>query len=162
MQDLLTTLYNTASAQVKMRNAYTSIGRVYGSQNKYFTYALLLKRGCVYVGSTDNIYTRLADHTMMNKSASLWVRENGPIERILEITYDAPECAETERTLDYMSMFGFEKVRGASWCRASLRSPPADLLEFKRGQVQHHFMTREEIEQIRDHVHQLIESMKSE
>jgi hypothetical protein len=83
----------------------------------------------------------------MNESSAKWVKMHGPVKRVLEITYDAPPGAERERFLEYADIFGFENVRGSNWCQNTM-STPFILDDFKRGQMSHKFMTRDEIRQI--------------
>ncbi len=143
---LLGVLFESASASVRVRQAYAKRKRFIG--DKFFTYALLLRDGKIYVGNSSNIYSRLLDHTLMTPSSSLWVREHGPVQRVLEITVDAPKDAEAERTMHFMSMFGWENVRGASWCRVRMSSPPTGLSEYVPGRMAHHFLSRDEIDDI--------------
>lgn len=146
IKGLLAVLYESAATGVRVRREYAKRKRSH--TDKYFTYALLLKGGRVYVGHTSNIYQRLLEHTLMSRSSSLWVQEHGPVQRILEITTDAPPGAEADRTLDYMSAFGWEGVRGASWCRVEMRTPPKCLADFRRGEMHHAFMSRADIDDV--------------
>jgi len=146
--ELLSALKDQALSNIRVNNEYTKLGR--GHENnggRYFTYALLLQKGKLYIGDTSNIYSRLAAHIEMNESSSIWVRTHGPVKRVLEITYDAPNGAERERFLEYADIFGFENVRGSNWCRNVMNSPNV-LDEFKRGQMSHKFLSRDEIRQI--------------
>lgn len=92
--------------------------------SKYFVYALLLNEGKIYIGTTDNVYQRLLDHFTMSKSTSSWVRLHGPPQRILEIVIDADAYAENYLTLDYISRFGPENVRGGVWNAVFCPPPP--------------------------------------
>lgn len=115
---------------------------------KFFTYVLQLQSCKFYVGVTDNIYARLLDHKLQSASSALWVRTHGPIERVIEIIRNSPRDAETYKTLEMMDMFGFENVRGSSWCRAEMSNPPGALATFVREHRQFEFLTREEIETV--------------
>ena len=143
-------LFESASCAVKVRRAYAKRGRAYN--HKFFTYALLLQDDNVYVGTTNNIYARLLEHDLMSPSSSLWVREHGPVKRVLEITVDAPPDAEAERTLHFMNMFGWRHVRGAGWCRVRMLSPPAALEKYVQGEMTHRFMSRADVDDVVDKV----------
>lgn len=144
--DLLRVLLENTRSNLNVRQAYARRNR--SVEDRFFTYALLLQDGKIYVGSTNNIYQRLLDHSMMTTSSSLWVREHGPVKRVLEITTKAPPGAEAERTLEYMSIFGWEAVRGGGWCKMKMSSPPASLEDFTRGQMPHNFLPRSRITEI--------------
>jgi predicted GIY-YIG superfamily endonuclease len=144
----LQVLRECAIANAKVSNLYKKMNRSYYNGNKYFTYALLLQNNKIYVGETFNIYSRLMTHFEMSESSAKWVRLHGPVKRILEITYDAPLGAENERTLEYADIFGYENVRGGYHCMLELSKPPLALETFKRGQMKHKFMQRDEIRQI--------------
>jgi predicted GIY-YIG superfamily endonuclease len=158
---LLESLRKAALANVHVSNEFTKAGRVY-SQNgsRYFTYVLLLENGGkndkIYVGDTDNIYSRLMTHIEMTPSSAAWVKMHGPVKRVLEITYDAPPGAEKERFLEYASIFGFQNVRGSWWCRVANSNAPFMLDEFVRGQVSHNFMSRSEIRQIERDIRDIV------
>jgi predicted GIY-YIG superfamily endonuclease len=146
--ELLSALKDQALSNIRVSNEYTKLGRGHENNgNRFFTYALLLQNGKIYVGDTSNIYSRLAAHIEMNESSAKWVKMHGPVKRVLEITYDAPPGAENERTLEFADIFGFENVRGGWYCRGTM-STPIVLDDFKRGQVKHKFMSRDEIRQI--------------
>lgn len=158
-EELLKHLREAAISQVRVGNEYKKLNRDFNgtSGSRYFTYALLLDQDKIYVGETDNIYTRLLNHFEMTKSSAAWVKKYGPVKRILEITYNAPEGAEKERFLEYASIFGFENVRGSYWCRtAGNASKPYFLDEFERGKTHHNFMSRAEIRQIERDIRQLV------
>lgn len=100
---------------------------------KHFVYVLLLQDGKFYVGATDNIYQRLLEHVVMSPSSSVWVREHGPVKRVVEVCRNCGPDVETHKTLEYMMLFGWENVRGSHWCRVALDAPPHALTCFDRG-----------------------------
>lgn len=157
LDNLLELLYENAQTNVRVRREYGRRRRTY--ETKFFTYALLLQDGKIYVGDTNNVYQRLMEHMSMSNSSAVWVRENGPVVRVLEITTDAGDRAEEERTLDYMSMFGWENVRGSGWCRKRMPGPPSRLETYERGRATHSFMTRKQIDDIVERVQGLIDSV---
>jgi len=146
--ELMQVLRESAVANVHVFNRYKKMDRKYYNGNRYFTYALLLQNNKIYVGDTDNIYSRLMSHFEMSESSAKWVKLHGPVKRILEITYDAQLGAENERTLEYADIFGWENVRGGYHCMLELSKPPVSLENFRRGQMKHNFMQRDEIRQI--------------
>ena len=114
---------------------------------KYYTYVLQLQDNKFYVGNTDNIFTRLLDHQHMNASSALWVRHHGPVQRIVEITRNSSKSDELYKTLLYMSMFGWDNVRGSSYCKLHMARPPECLHTFARTRDgEFEYLTREEIE----------------
>ena len=76
-------LYEAALLAAAIRHMYLGVKAHLSA--RYFTYVLLLQQGKIYVGSTDNIYTRLADHFSGSPSSALWVKEYGPVVRVVEI-----------------------------------------------------------------------------
>ena len=131
-----------ASARTSVQLRRTLAKRKRDPSARYFTYTLLLRDGNVYVGSTDNVYVRLLDHYLMTSSSSVWVREHGPVQRVLEIVENSTADDEKYKTLEYMSLFGWERVRGAGWCRSQMRSPPAALDAFVRDRADFAYMPR--------------------
>lgn len=146
LRSLLNVLLSGARSNVRIRQEFRKRGR--GDSQKYFTYALLLGDGKIYVGTTNNVYQRLLDHFSMSSSSSMWVREHGPVRRVLEISSGACDGAEEERTLEYMSVFGWKNVRGSGWCKVQMNGPPSRLDTFERGKVSHDFMNRQQISDI--------------
>lgn len=157
LEDLLQVLLTSARINVRVRHEYGKRRRTYDT--KYFTYALLLQDGKIYVGETNNVYQRLLEHFTMSNSSALWVREHGPVQRVLEITSNAPEGAEEERTLDYMTMFGWENVRGSGWCRKRMMGPPLKLEVHERGAMKHAFMPRKDVDDVVEQVEELIREL---
>lgn len=84
-------------------------------QKKYFLYALALEDGCYYVGSTNHVEKRYAQH-VAGKGAE-WTQLHPPV-RIIETSPVLVDSSsqliwlETEKTIEYMKRFGHEKVRG--------------------------------------------------
>ena len=126
-----------------------------------FTYVLLLQDECIYVGTTTNIYIRLMDHLHDTAMSSNWVREHGPVIRVLEIIRNSTPEDETYKTLEYMSMFGHESVRGAGWCKVELRNPPAALHGFVRDRGGFEYLQRKEIDEIIGIARNLYDTMNS-
>lgn len=150
-----------ASAQTSVRLRRTLAKRKRDPSARYFTYTLLLRDGNVYVGSTDNVYVRLLDHYLMTSSSSVWVREHGPVQRVLEIVEDSTADDEKYKTLEYMSMFGWERVRGAGWCRSQMRSAPAALDAFVRDRADFAYMSRPRISDVVTEVTRLAATLRA-
>ena len=131
------------------------------SSARYFTYVLLLQRGNIYVGSSESIYKRLLDHWMMSPSSSLWVKEHGPIDRVLEISVNSTVDDERYKTLEYMSIFGHQRVRGGGWCRVASAGPPADLVDFTRGRSDFEYLSRKDIDSIMTEVEAMADDLGS-
>ena len=151
-----------ASAQTSVRLRRTLAKRKRDPSARYFTYTLLLRDGNVYVGSTDNVYVRLLDHYLMTSSSSVWVREHGPVQRVLEIVEDSTANDEKYKTLEYMSMFGWERVRGAGWCRSQMRSAPAALDTFVRDRADFAYMSRPRISDVVTEVTRLAATLRAD
>lgn len=123
---------------------------------KYYTYVLQLQDGKFYVGNTDNIYTRLLDHMLMTQSSALWVRHHGPVQAVLEISRNSAASDEHYKTLQYMSMFGWENVRGSSYCKVQMYNPPEALRGFARSRDgEFEYLTREEIDAVLEAIREL-------
>ena len=113
----------------------------------FFTYALLLQNNNVYVGSTNHLYIRLMEHFCDTGRSSHWVRMHGPIVRVLEVVKNSKSDDETYKTLEYMTLFGWQSVRGASWCKPELRGPPQALQTFRRNRSDFEYLGRRDIDQ---------------
>ena len=138
-------LLQSARLALTVRHQYARFKRDPGA--KYYTYVLQLQNGKFYVGETDNIYTRLLDHKLMTSSSALWVKHHGPIERVVEVCRNSGKADELYKTLQFMTMFGWENVRGSSYCKVQMSNPPEALKTFSRdrdGEFEH--LTREEID----------------
>lgn len=123
---------------------------------KYYTYVLQLQDGKFYVGNTDNIYTRLLDHTMMTPSSSLWVKQHGPVQRVLEVCRNSGKEDELYKTLQFMSLFGWENVRGSSYCRVQMFNPPEALKTFARDRDgTFEYLSRDDIDAVLEAITEL-------
>jgi len=153
-QTLEPLLLQSARLAVSIRRTYAKVKR--DPAARYYTYVLLLQNNKLYVGNTDNIYNRLLDHCQMSASSSVWVRQHGPVRRVVEISRDCCRDDELYKTLEYMEMFGWQNVRGASYCRPTMRAPPAALADFRRDcSRRFDYLTRKEIDEVVSVVHEL-------
>lgn len=124
-------LLQSAQLQQEIRRTYSGLKK--DPDARYYTYVLQLQDGKYYVGNTDNIYQRLLDHIMLTPSTALFVKKHGPVERVVEISKNSYKDHELYKTLQYMTMFGWTNVRGSSYCRTDLMSPPEKLKSFLRN-----------------------------
>ena len=86
-------------------------------------YVLQLADDCWYVGWSQDIQTRICAHFL--HAGSKWTMLHRPI----AVHSIKPGCCllETITTLAMMCQFGWEKVRGGSYCNVEMTKPPAAL-----------------------------------
>lgn len=145
MSQLLPKLLQSARLSLEIRNEYARVKR--DASAKYYTYVLQLQEDKFYVGNTDNPYTRLLDHKLMTPSSSLWVKQYGPVKRVVEISRNSSKSDEHYKTLLYMSLFGWQNVRGSSYCKVQMFGPPEALKSFARDRdAEFEYLSREEVE----------------
>ena len=80
-------------------------------------YILRLEGGRYYVGKSDNIMNRYAQHLSGNGSA--WTRKYKPVALEKKIENVSP-FEEDKYTKEYMSKYGIDKVRGGSYVEVTL------------------------------------------
>lgn len=141
-------LYDAAVMAAAVRAMYARVKTVQSA--KYFTYVLLLQHGKIYVGNTDNIYARLRDH--FYGESSKWVREWGPVERVVEIIRNSGPDDERYKYSEYADKFGWANVRGAGWCKVLMASAPSVVRNFSRKADDFDYLTRAEIDDILDKI----------
>jgi hypothetical protein len=147
-------LLQSARLSLAIRREYARVKK--DPAAKYYTYVLLLQEGKFYVGNTDNIYQRLLDHKLMTPSSSLWVKHHGPVERVVEVARNSAKDDELYKTLQYMSQFGWQNVRGSSYCKVQMFSPPDALKTFSRARDgEFEYLTRDEIEGVLEAIAEL-------
>ena len=88
-----------------------------------YVYVLELEGGNYYVGTSGTLPNRLHQHFVGD--GSLWTKAHKPI-KVVEICL-GDKAIEKEKTLEWMKLKGFEKVRGWCWCSLKLDNPPKDL-----------------------------------
>jgi hypothetical protein len=93
------------------------------------TYALSLEDDCWYVGFSTQLNTRLAQH--IQGTASKWTTLH-PMKELVEVRLG--NC-EKDLTLQYMEAYGWESVRGYSWCSPDLDKPPVPLRKLRPAKV---------------------------
>ena len=75
-------------------------------------YVLRLSGGRYYIGKTANLKSRIAQH--MDGQGSAWTRKYKPIS-VIEERRNVSPFEEDSLTLEYMSTYGVDKVRGGSY-----------------------------------------------
>ena len=142
-----TMLLQSARLAVRIKSEYFKLKK--DPEAKYYCYVLLLKNSKFYVGCSDNIYARLLDHYAMSPSSAVWVRKHGPVQRVVEVMRNCSRDVELYKTMEYMSMFGWENVRGASFCRSEMAAPPPPLASFIRSSGDPlEYIPRKEVDEI--------------
>ena len=87
-------------------------------------YTLELEDGYYYVGYTENICTRVAQH-WVGRGGSQWTQLHRPV-RVLDVTLGGPEL-EDPTTIAVMARKGWRCVRGGSWSSPNLTAMPLPL-----------------------------------
>lgn len=130
-----------------LARATVEVRRQLRSAHRFWVYVIELNNGFFYVGETDNIWLRLVHHISASPSSAKWVRRHG-FRRVIEVVRNAGPEAETTKTLQWMSMFGWERVRGASFCALDLPGPPTALASFDRFAHAYDHLTAQEVAQV--------------
>jgi hypothetical protein len=86
-----------------------------------YIYVLELIDDRYYIGRTSNFMQRMNDH--FTGSGSEYTKKYKPI-KIIEVTEETNLTDERDKTLEYMRIYGYEKVRGYTWCRETLKKFP--------------------------------------
>lgn len=98
---------------------YDNVGNI--DITKSYVYVLELEDERYYVGRTSNFVQRMNEHFSGN--GSVYTKKYKPI-KIKELIEEKNSFDERDKTLEYMKIYGYEKVRGYAWCREQLlRSP---------------------------------------
>ena len=96
-------------------------------------YVLSLEQDCYYIGFTQDLPKRLAQH-FAGKGA-LWTRKYQPV-KLVDVYYDVPEFAEHRVTRKYIERYGYDKVRGGNHLDA--RNEPGEYHHYpKRFHFKH-------------------------
>ena len=83
-------------------------------------YTLELEGGKYYVGYSDDVLRRIAEHWLQR--GSLWTRTRRPV-KVLEVVPGNLEL-ETAKTIALMCDKGWRNVRGGPYCQLEMRSMP--------------------------------------
>ena len=77
------------------------------------------------------------------------MQHHGPVLGVVEVSRNSAKNDEHYKTLQYMSMFGWENVRGSSYCKVQMFNPPEALQSFVRSRdSEFDYLTRQEIEAV--------------
>jgi predicted GIY-YIG superfamily endonuclease len=87
---------------------------------KYYIYVLELVDNRYYVGRTGNILRRIEEH--FTCCGSIYTIAYKPI-KVIEVIEELTKDDERNKTLEIMSKYGWEKVRGAGWCSLEIKEP---------------------------------------
>jgi predicted GIY-YIG superfamily endonuclease len=87
---------------------------------KYYIYVLELVDNRYYVGRTGNILKRIEEH--FTGCGAIYTMKYNPI-RVIEVVEELTKKDERNKTLEMMSKYGWEKVRGAGWCSLEIKKP---------------------------------------
>ena len=90
-----------------------------------YVYVLELNGGNFYVGKTNNIARRFNDHK--NGRGCTWTRLHGGC-KLIEIYQTENIFDEDKHTLDFMNMFGVDKVRGGSFSNIELKEEQISII----------------------------------
>ena len=82
-------------------------------------YVLSLENNKYYVGKTDNLERRFAEHLHGQGRSAHWTRKHKPI-RVIETFEDSDGLQEDKITLSYMIRHGVDNVRGGPYVSVSL------------------------------------------
>lgn len=152
--DLLEMHYQTLMMRCHTQITYSETKT---ADARFYTYVLLLQNGKIYVGSTDNIYTRLYDHFSGSESSAVWVKEHGPPIRVMEIIQYSHPDDEKYKFSEYADKFGYENVRGGPFCRLILQEPPTCVIKFVHTTRPFNYIPRDQINIIVSRVNFLIQ-----
>jgi hypothetical protein len=86
-------------------------------------YTLELADGYFYVGYSDDVDRRTAEHFLGR--GSMWTRLHPPV-KVLSVVPGTKEL-ENSTTIALMCIHGWRKVRGGAWCSIELKSMPLPL-----------------------------------
>jgi len=86
-----------------------------------YVYVLELEGNHYYVGRTNNFIQRMNDHFTNN--GSLYTKKYKPI-KIKEVVQEKSCYDERDKTIEYMEKYGWENVRGYTWCREIITKKP--------------------------------------
>ncbi len=88
---------------------------------KSYIYVLELVDSRYYVGRTCNFIQRMEEH--FTGEGSIYTKKYKPI-KIIEVIEEKSKYDERDKTIEYMDMYGWKKVRGYAWCGIELTKKP--------------------------------------
>ena len=90
-----------------------------------FIYVIKLEKGKYYVGKTEKPSFRLEKH--FNHSGSAWTKKYKPLS-LLELKPDCDDYDEDKITIQYMSRYGIDNVRGGTFVKVKLDNSSIDII----------------------------------
>lgn len=87
---------------------------------KLVLYVLELEDSAWYIGISSNLNYRLGQHEMGN--GSKWTQEH-KFKRLHEVRYPVHKDDENNATKEYSRKYGWENVRGGSYCHVNMNKP---------------------------------------
>ena len=90
-----------------------------------FIYVIKLEKGKYYVGKTDIPSFRLEQH--FNYSGSAWTKKYKPLD-LIELKPDCDNYDEDKITIQYMSRYGINNVRGGTFVNVKLDNSSVDII----------------------------------
>lgn len=100
-------------------NVLDNVDNIDLTQN--YIYVLELEENHYYVGRTSNFIQRMNEHFTDN--GALYTKKYKPI-KIKEVVQEKTCYDERDKTLEYMEKYGWENVRGYTWCRENMSKKP--------------------------------------
>jgi predicted GIY-YIG superfamily endonuclease len=88
---------------------------------KSYVYVLELEDNRYYIGRTSNFMQRMKEHFI--EGGAIYTKKYKPI-KIKEVIEEISCYHERDKTIEYMEIYGWEKVRGYAWCRETLLRKP--------------------------------------
>ena len=93
-----------------------------------YIYVLELVDSRYYIGRTCNFIQRMEEH--FTGDGSIYTKKYKPL-KIVEVVEEKTKYDERDKTLEYMEMYGWKKVRGYAWCSIELTKKP----EIKKNSI---------------------------
>jgi len=82
-------------------------------------YVLQLEHDCYYVGRSNRPAIRIEDHFSNNFRGAWWTSRHKPL-RVFNVYRNVSPFEEDRITIEMMSIYGVENVRGGTFCSATL------------------------------------------
>lgn len=86
-------------------------------------YVLECEEGKLYVGSSESVWERISSH--FGRGGTAWTDEHPPEDVVLVKETEETREVEKRLTLLFMSLLGWENVRGYAWSSVGGHKPHA-------------------------------------
>ena len=120
LPDIATPNLNAPPVRPKTKARSLSTTHAPREASNMSVYVLELEGGRYYVGYTDDVPRRIAEHFMAR--GAHWTRTHPPV-KVLEVVPGNKEL-ENATTIALMCKYGWRNVRGGTWCSVEMRSMP--------------------------------------